>query len=415
MASRRNAKQSDIESMEKLAETGKISPPKRTKLAKSTIVKMKDTKSTKSTKIHTADNNNQIIETELEPLKKLRTRNKADTTAKPTAKEQPVQEKTPKSKRVIKKSKPLTEDNLSSNDSNGLIDEANDEISEKIPTKKTRAKKIPKKAGNIADLNTIDDAKVKPNTRANKVEALKEADSILADTKEKKKYVAEKLPKLPKVPKESKETKETKETKTKMKPVKKVVEKNEAVVEEKKKVINTRTKTTKNNTKVVMNDEKKAKSQTTKKMQNQTDNVPDKTENNVEENISKPVKGRSRKINKDNVTNHSKKAHMKESVAINEKENELKANKLLSEEEEEEEEKKEEEEEQFSSFPSKEEEMMEIEPNEISKNNTPQKAATNTSNLEKDLVDSDLSGSNKNNKNKMNDSTSNRKDVSINE
>ncbi|XP_015178873.1 PREDICTED: flap endonuclease 1-like isoform X2 [Polistes dominula] len=206
-------------------------------------------------------------------------------------------------------------------------------------------------------------AKEKPNTRSKRIEALKEANSIPADTKEKKKNTSEKLPKSPKVPR--------KETKTNVKPVKKVVEKNEAIVEEKKKA--TKAKTTKSNTKV-MNDDKKAKARTTKKMQEQAD-VSDEAENNVEEtNIPKPVKGRSKRTNKDNAKDHSKKVNNKEVAAINEEENKLQDDQLIMEKVEEEEE---------------DDEKMEVEPNEISKNNNLQKKVTNNSNISLNLEDSD--------------------------
>ncbi|KAL2728274.1 sister chromatid cohesion protein PDS5 C [Vespula maculifrons] len=381
MAPRRNAKQADVEPVEKVAETGDVSPPKRTKVVKPLSVsleQLKDTRSMRSTKTRNAEETEEIIEPESEPIKKSRARNKV-VPAKST--KLASQEQTTKSERNVKKGKAI-EDISSSNDPNDPVIETNDSISQKIPAKKTRGKTVTIKAGTTDNI----EAKAKPKTRAKKTETPKDTDTEVVSTKEKKKNVAEKVPK---------------ETKTKVKPLKKVVEKNDTIVVEVKKKTNAKAKTTENNIskveKSTVNEEKKAKSQGTKKMRNQADNVPDAIENNVEEtNNSKPVKGRQKKVNKDNaiITDTSKKGRgKKETVTavvknVEEKESEN-AELSLSEEE-------------------KESESVEV----LSKTNNVQKLTNNTDNESpnsenEDSTELDTPGLNKN---KIEDSISDGKD-----
>ncbi|XP_047352028.1 translation initiation factor IF-2-like [Vespa velutina] len=385
MAPRRNAKQADVEPVEKVAEIGDVSPPKRTKVIKSLSVnfeQLKDTRSMRSTKIRNVEETGEIIEPESEPVKKSRARNKV-VPAKST-KVTSSQEQITKSKRIVKKGKAI-EDISSSNGPNDPIIETDDSISQKIPAKKTRGKTVTEKAGTTDNI----EAKAKPKTRAKKTETSKDTDTEIVSTKEKKKNVAEKV---------------SKETKTKVKPLKKVVEKkDETVVVEVKKKTSAKAKTTENNIskveKSAVNEEKKPKSQVTRKMRNQADNVPDATENNVEEtNDSKPVKGRQRKINKDNAStiDTSKKGRGKKEIITaavkNLEEKELETAELSSSEEE------------------KESESIEV----LSKTNNVQKSVSNTDELpnveNEDLTKLDALRLNKNNKNKIEDSISDEKD-----
>ncbi|KAK2585471.1 hypothetical protein KPH14_010129 [Odynerus spinipes] len=320
MAPRRNAKQADAEPVEKAAEAGDVSPPKRTKMIKPSSVKLeqlKDTRLTRSTKTRKAEQS-EVVEAESEPVKKSRARNKVA----PTKTTVPApQEETTKSKRIVKKGK-TTEENSSPGDLNAVTESENS-VPQKLPAKKTRGKAVTEKAGTT---DSVEEAEVKPKTRAKKTTTPKDIDIEVPPTKGRKaqKNVGETV---------------SKETKTKAKALKKDTEESEAAPMEVKKKTTAKTKTAENNVskeELTANEGKKTKAPATKKARNQTDNA----ENNVgESNELKPIRGRQKKAKDSSATTNAPKKGRgkKETVAVvkNQEEKESESTAISSEEEKE--------------------------------------------------------------------------------
>lgn len=382
MAPRRNAKQVDAEPVEKAAEAGDVSPPKRTKMIKPSSVNLeqiKDTRLTRSTKTRNAQQS-EIVEAESEPIKKSRARNKVMSTK---IVEPAPQDQTTKSKRIVKKGKTSEKD--SSIGDVDAVTESENSVPQKLPAKKTRGKTVTEKAG-IAD--SIGEDEVKPKTRAKKTTTSKNTDPEVQPTRGRKTQ-------------KNADEAVSKEIKTKTKVLKKDTEEDESAVGVTKKKVTTKTKAAENNAKIeepTANEGKKTKAQGNKKVQNQIDTA----ENDLgKSNESKPARGKQRKV-KDNVvtSNTTKKGRSKKETAVVAKdleETEPESTEILSEEE-------------------KETESITIsEVNNIEKSADENDYGSNNSENEdsKCLEDSDL---NKNDKNNKEDSmTDNENNTSTNE